>query len=57
MGHDVHDGNDKGKNERASGGSADKPERPNQALNLALVLLLPALVGLVGGRRLRVRAV
>lgn len=32
------------------------PSRPNPALNLALVLLLPALVGLVGGRTLRARA-
>ncbi|MDQ4144955.1 MAG: copper resistance protein CopC [Actinomycetota bacterium] len=45
------------KDEEGGGPTAgpNRPSRPNDVLNLALVLLIPALVGAVGGRALRAR--
>lgn len=52
-GHSGHDQKGGGRGDRAE----RRADRPNDALSLALVLLLPAVVGGLGGRALRARAV
>ena len=53
--HEHHKGGD-GSDTRRSGRRA-APSKPNDALNLALVLLIPAAMGAAGGRMLRRTAV
>lgn len=51
--HGNHDS--KGPEREGPSSGSERPDRPNDALNLVLVLSIPALVGAVGGRALRAR--
>ena len=54
-GHSEHDDHDPGRERGRRPSSGPQPDRSNNALDLLLVLGLPALIGALGGRALRAR--